>query len=405
VSWPVVKLSDVAELINGDRSSNYPSGEDIVEEGILFLSTKNIVENKIDLSQKSFITKEKFNSLGRGKLLKNDLIITLRGTLGSCCIFNTEYDTGFINAQMMIIRCKDEVSNRYLHYYLTSLRVNCEFQRANTGSAVPQLTGRQLAELEIPLPPLNEQKRIAAILDKADAIRRKRQLAIQLADDFLRSVFLDMFGDPVINPKGWGFKKINSITTDWRGGAPFKPDDFTDEGVNVLHKGAIQRNNNVLIDTKKKTYTSEAFAKKYKKSEVDQSFLAVTLRDLVPSGPSIGLISNLKGSIGKNYILAQGAYGFKCKENLVKPSYLVYLTNNNSFRSTLSKYWVGSTQIHIRTPIFKEIEIPIPPINIQDEFEKVVKKHRTQFNKSLETIAGSEALFNSLSQKAFAGEL
>ena len=60
-----------------------------------------------------------------------------------------------------------------------------------------------LKELKVPLPPVEEQKRIAAILDKADAIRRKRRQAIQLADEFLRSVFLDMFGDPVSNPKGW----------------------------------------------------------------------------------------------------------------------------------------------------------------------------------------------------------
>ena len=77
-------------------------------------------------------------------------------------------------------------------------------------------------ELQIPLPPLEEQKRIAAILDKADAIRRKRQQAIQLADDFLRSVFLDMFGDPVTNPKGWEVKHLGDcldfLTSGARGG-------------------------------------------------------------------------------------------------------------------------------------------------------------------------------------------
>lgn len=73
---------------------------------------------------------------------------------------------------------------------------------------------------EIPLPPLPEQKRIAAILDKADAIRRKRQQAIQLADDFLRAVFLDMFGDPVTNPKGWPLKRFGEIGTWASGGTP-----------------------------------------------------------------------------------------------------------------------------------------------------------------------------------------
>jgi type I restriction enzyme S subunit len=68
---------------------------------------------------------------------------------------------------------------------------------------MPRVSMKIFWEHEIPLPPLEEQKRIVTILDKADAIRQKRQQAIALADDFLRSVFLDMFGDPVTNPKGW----------------------------------------------------------------------------------------------------------------------------------------------------------------------------------------------------------
>ena len=65
--------------------------------------------------------------------------------------------------------------------------------------------------MEIPLPPLEEQKRIAAILDKADALRRKRQQAIDLTDRLLRSIFLDMFGDPVTNPKGWEVEPLEHI--------------------------------------------------------------------------------------------------------------------------------------------------------------------------------------------------
>jgi len=86
---------------------------------------------------------------------------------------------------------------KYLYYFFLSRG----FEDVISGSAQPQITGQGLTKVEIPLPPLAEQKRIAAILDKADAIRHKRQQAIQLADDFLRTVFLDMFGDPNSNPK------------------------------------------------------------------------------------------------------------------------------------------------------------------------------------------------------------
>ena len=82
---------------------------------------------------------------------------------------------------------------------------------------------RKLGWIGNPLPPLPEQKRIAAILDKAEAIRRKRQQAIQLADDFLRAVFLDMFGDPVTNPKGWELLPFSAVGTLDRGKSKHRP--------------------------------------------------------------------------------------------------------------------------------------------------------------------------------------
>lgn len=105
-----------------------------------------------------------------------------------------------------------------------------------SGSAQPQITGQGLTKVEIPLPPLEEQKRIAAILDKADAIRQKRQQAIELADEFLRSVFLDMFGDPVTNLKGWEVESLSSLIH-VQGGYAFKSADFGTEGIPVVKIG------------------------------------------------------------------------------------------------------------------------------------------------------------------------
>ena len=113
--WPMKPLRAVSDLINGDRSKNYPNGKDIVSEGILFLNTKNISRSKIVLAEEAFITEEKFESLARGKLKRGDLVITLRGSIGQCAIFDCEHETGFINAQLMIIRPKAGVTSSYLH--------------------------------------------------------------------------------------------------------------------------------------------------------------------------------------------------------------------------------------------------------------------------------------------------
>lgn len=112
-----------------------------------------------------------------------------------------------------IIQVADEskLDSRYLYYFMS--KYVDKLRELSIGGVIKYIKLGMLTDAEIPLPPLAEQKRIAAILDKADAIRRKRQAAIKLADDFLRATFLDMFGDPVTNPKGWDVKPLEKLVT------------------------------------------------------------------------------------------------------------------------------------------------------------------------------------------------
>lgn len=169
-NWPNATMRSVAELINGDRSSNYPSGKDIVTEGILFLSTKNIVNSRIVLSIKQFITQTKFESLSRGKLQRNDLVVTLRGSIGQCAIFDCEHETGFINAQLMILRPSKELMPTYLHRLMTHPVIQHKLNSSKSGSAIPQLTARQIGDLEIPIPPLDAQRKFTEIVEKVAGV-------------------------------------------------------------------------------------------------------------------------------------------------------------------------------------------------------------------------------------------
>jgi type I restriction enzyme, S subunit len=162
-------LVQVARLINGDRSSNYPSGDDLIEDGIPFLSTKNIDGPDIDVSSCNYITAEKFHSLSQGKLHRHDLVITLRGTIGQCAEFDCSYDTGFINAQMMIIRPGTRIQSKYLREFIMHPRTQALLKRDSSGSAVPQLTGKQIGELLIPLPCRKEQELFST---KLSAVRK-----------------------------------------------------------------------------------------------------------------------------------------------------------------------------------------------------------------------------------------
>ena len=162
------KLCNIAELINGDRSSKYPSGTDLVPSGILFVGTKNIQDKQLKLEHCQFITKEKFNSLSRGKLRRGDIMMTLRGTLGQAAIFDCEYDTGFINAQLIIIRPKAGISGKYLLDYLSHPRTQYQMKRGESGSAVKQLTAKSIGELKVLLPEFEAQEEYQTNIEKLE---------------------------------------------------------------------------------------------------------------------------------------------------------------------------------------------------------------------------------------------
>ena len=151
----------------------------------------------------------------------------------------------WVNNHAHVLRPKLGVDIGYLHRVLAFYNVLPFI----SGSTRQKLTKEAAAGLQIPLPPLEEQKRIAAILDKADTIRRKRLEAIDLSDQFLRSVFLDMFGDPVTNPKGWEVKELGEVCHRITDGT-HQPPPFSTSGIPFLFVQNIV-NGYIDFDTKK----------------------------------------------------------------------------------------------------------------------------------------------------------
>ncbi|MFV0190174.1 restriction endonuclease subunit S [Empedobacter falsenii] len=178
--WEVEKLGNICSFENGDRSSNYPSGDDLIEEGIPFLSTSNFSDGYLNFDRVNFISLDKFNSLRKGKAKYGDLIITLRGTLGQVIIYdNLNYESAFINAQMMIIRGV-EISNKVLYYFFKSDSVINFIKSQNTGSAVPQITSDFLNKMSIQLYPLDLQNQFA---EKIKNIEAQKELVKKQAEE------------------------------------------------------------------------------------------------------------------------------------------------------------------------------------------------------------------------------
>ncbi len=189
-------------------------------------------------------------------------------------------------------------------------------------------------------------------------------------------------------PKEWEIAPISSVVSDFRGGASLTPTDFTNSGVKVLPKRGVIRGGYLQINNEDLQFCTQAYANSHPRNLVDRDYIIVVLRDLVPSGPSIGLMVQIKND--ETYLLAQGVYGLKVDEHLSIPAYLVQVSNTFWYRRLVNGIMVGSTQVHITNTAFKKAQIPFPPLAEQrviagalgdmdaliDALEKLITKKR-----------------------------
>jgi len=285
-----------------------------------------------------------------------------------------------------ILEPKVDLDKKFLYYYLQQLRID---------SAGYSRHFKFLKEKVVPLPPMTEQKRIAAILDKADAIRRKRHQAIELADEFLRSVFLDMFGDPVVNPKGWEVKPLREIAKIQIGpfGTQLHKEDYISGGVPLINPTHI-RDGKIIPNT-------------------DLSISADKYSDLPEYHLKEGdIVMGRRGEMGRCATVSKEENGWLCgtgslyirpKKAGIFSDYLQRFISSAPVKRHLETEALGATMPNLNKTIVGNILVPVPSDQVLQNFSQI-KAHLTKMRGSVE-IAKQESLFESLSQKAFTGKL
>lgn len=168
MTFDIVQLCDInIDVIDGDRGKNYPHQDELLEAGhCLFLSAKNVTQNGFLFADNQFITQKKDELLNNGKLMRGDIVITTRGTVGNVAICSDEvpYDNIRINSGMLIIRCGDKIDNYYLYQELRSKWFYNQILSIQSGSAQPQLPKSHFLKMTIPMPNMNTQHKIAGVL-------------------------------------------------------------------------------------------------------------------------------------------------------------------------------------------------------------------------------------------------
>ena len=283
------------------------------------------------------------------------------------------------------------VESRYLYHFLRSV----DFYGLTSATTVPALRKSVLERVPVPLPPLSEQRRIADILDKADALRAKRRAALTYLDTLTQSIFLDMFGDPATNPKGWPVRTIRDLLESASYG--------TSEKAAATGEFPVLRMNNI-------TRTGEMdFAKlKYMDLREDQRD-----RYLVRTGDVLFNRTNSVDLVGKTAIyreanpMAYAGYLIRLRVNRkCEPEYLAAFLNtvySKRVLRSMCKSIIGMANINATE--LQALRIPAPPHSVQHEFsgriatiEKLKSAHRN-------SLVEQDDLFTTLQQRAFRGDL
>ena len=390
MSWPAKVLGDLVDIKGGGTPSKtvpeYWGGT------IPWASVKDFKGGAIERTE-DYITELAVSGSSTNVIPAGRIIVPTRMALGKVAINAVDMA---INQDLKALQIKDE-SKLLVRYLFRFLESKAQFlEEQGKGATVKGITLDVLKGLEIPLPPLPEQKRIAAILDKADAIHRKRQQAIQLADDFLRAVFLDMFGDPVTNPKGWPVEHLKDITMKIGSGSTPRggSEAYLEQGISLIrslniHDDDFRMKNLAFIDDEQAEKLSNV---------------------LVQSGD---VLLNITGaSVCRCAIVPTAVLPARVNQHvcIIRPldainsSYLLHLLISEPYKQKLLKMsGAGATREALTKQQVELLEVPIPPKELQTKFEEIKEKVR-----SLSSASDSfkeESFFESLSDKAFSGQL
>jgi type I restriction enzyme S subunit len=311
---------------------------------------------------------------------------------------------GFGSTEFHVIRSHNgELDPRYLAHFLRQPRIRIAGQRRMTGSAGQRRVPEHfLANLEIPLPPLPEQQRIAAILDAADALRAKRRAAIARLDELTQSIFLDMFGDPFADAHGWPVKPVSDFVAGFEAGRNLVADDEDDASspLRVLKVSAV-------TSLRFRPGESKALPLGY----IPPAAHFVRQGDLLFSRANTSELvgaTALVDIVPRNLVLPDKLWRFRWyEEPRADARFVQWLFRQPKFRFELGRRATGTSgsMKNVSQEKVLGIRVALPPLALQQTFGRAVNGVDELRRRQERAACGADDLFASVQQRAFRGEL
>ena len=390
-TWKEVSLGEILKIERGGSPRPITSYLTDSEDGINWIKIGDTKE----VTKYIYKTQEKIKPEGITKsrvVHSGDFILSNSMSFGKPYIMRT---TGCIHDGWLVLRKKeDNINEDFLYYLLGSNLIYQQFSRLASGSTVKNLNINLVKKVKIPLPSIEEQKRIAEILDRADEIRQKRKRAIALTEQLARSTFLDMFGNPVTNPKGWEVGELQQVCKRVTDGTHQSP-DWVKEGIPFLFVSNIV---NGEIDFNVSKYISESSWKSLTENcPIEQNDILYT---------SVGSYGNAAlVETEKKFCFQRHIAHIKPDVAQVYPEFLLGLMQSDGIKQQADRQVRGVAQKTLNLRELKKFRVIIPPLEEQELYVRVRKSFKKLLKKQKNSFDYENNLFNSLLQRAFKGEL
>ncbi len=387
----ILSIGDIADVLPGYafKSSQYSS------DGIKLLRGVNVSPESIDWSDCAFWRKADGDGLDNYILQNEDIVIGMdRPWISSGFRIARVGDNdlpSLLVQRVARLRTRQGHNQRYLYYILCASAFQSHLKNLHTETTVPHISHKDIESFKVEMPALSEQRRIADILDKADAIRRKRKQAIALTDQLLRSTFLEMFGDPVTNPKGWPVRRLGDVSILYSGNSLPPGEEYRGQqnGTLLLKVGDMN-----LPGNEKAIHVAREWSP------------STSGCVIAPAGSIIfpkrgGAIStNKKRYLVREVALDPNLMAVSPSEEISTEFLLGWFDLMDL--DTISN---GSTVPQLNKKDISPLKVFMPPKNTQQTYS-VFCMRMAALNRTLaQSLAESERLFESLVDRAFRGEL
>ena len=390
---PPKLLGDLIDIRDGTHDT--PA---YVEHGIPLVTSKNLTDAGLSFENIGFISEEDHVQISkRSGVQKGDVLYGMIGTIGKPTL--VEVDSAFSIKNIALFK-KDPsvIDSKYLRWLLDSPGINAQIARASKGGTQKFVSLGALRSLAVQLPPLEEQRHIADILDQAETLRTQRRTALALLDSLTQSLFLDMFGDSAVNQKGWEVKTIEELCEVKGGkrlpkGAEYSPTPTPYRYIRVTNFS------NGQVDQKQLLYLTPEIQKSIKRYIVNTGDVIISIAG------SIGLVAPVPASLDGANLTENAAKMVQRRHANYLPDFLAFMLGTKAIQDQIQSH-VGQVTIG-KLALFRieKLTIPLPPLPLQQTFATRIASIEALKATHRRALAALDALFASLQQRAFTGAL